>query len=67
MQTGAGITGNDTNSLAISGTLAQVNAALDGLTYKPNSGFTGGDTITITTSDGTLSDTDTIGVMVINA
>jgi hypothetical protein len=67
MQTGAGITGNDTNSLAISGTLAQVNAALDGLTYKPNSAFTGGDTITITTSDGTLSDTDTIGVMVINA
>ncbi len=67
MQTGAGITGNDSNSLAISGTLAQVNAALDGLTYKPNSSFTGGDTITITTSDGTLSDTDTIGVMVINA
>ena len=61
---GATISGNNTGSVTISGTLAQVNAALLGLAYTANAGYSGSDTLTVATSDGTLSDTDTVSITV---
>jgi 20S proteasome alpha/beta subunit len=46
---GTGVSGSGTHSLSITGTLSQVNAALNTLTYSNSSA--GADTITVTTSD----------------
>ena len=61
---GAGVTGNGTASVTITGTAAQINTALAGLTYTGNLNFNGGDTLTVATSDGTATDTDTIAITV---
>ena len=61
---GAGVTGNGTASVTITGTAAQINAALAGLTYTGNLNFNGGDTLTVATSDGTATDTDLIAITV---
>src|SRR5262249_18543450 len=59
--TGGGFTGDNTNTLTItSASPAAVNAILATLTYKGDADFNGNDTLTIVTSDGTLSDTDTV-------
>jgi hypothetical protein len=62
--TGAGITGNGSISVTITGTAAQINASLAGLSYTGNLNFNGADTLTVTTSDGTAIDTDTIAINV---
>ena len=61
---GAGVTGNGSASVSIAGTAAQINAALAGLTYTGNLDFNGADTLTVATSDGTATDTDTIAITV---
>ena len=61
---GAGVTGNGTASVTITGTAAQINAALAGLAYTGNLDFNGADTLTVATSDGTATDTDTIAITV---
>ena len=61
---GAGVTGNGTASVTITGTAAQINTALAGLAYTGNLNFNGGDTLTVATSDGTATDTDTIAITV---
>ena len=61
---GAGVTGNGTASVTIAGTAAQINAALAGLAYTGNLDFNGADTLTVATSDGTSTDTDTIAITV---
>jgi VCBS repeat-containing protein len=68
---GATITSNGSSSVTISGTAAQVNAALFGLTYAPILNYNGSDTLTIVTSDsgntgtgGSLSDTDTVSITI---
>ena len=61
---GAGVTGNGSASVTIAGTAAQINAALAGLTYTGNLNFNGADTLTVATSDGTATDTDTIAITV---
>ena len=61
---GAGVTGNGTASVIITGTAAQINAALVGLAYTGNPDFNGADTLTVATSDGTATDTDTIAITV---
>ena len=43
--------GNGTNNVTSSGTLANVNNALNGLTFAAAANFNGSDTLTITTSD----------------
>ncbi|MDB5914996.1 MAG: hypothetical protein JWP22_3671, partial [Ramlibacter sp.] len=48
----------------ISGTVAQVNAALSGLTFTPAANYNGGATLTLVTTDGTLTDTDTVAITV---
>ncbi len=60
----ATIAGGGTNSIQISGTLAAVNATLANLAYTPAVDSSGNQTITVLTSDGTNSDTDTIAVTV---
>ena len=59
--------GNGTSSLTYTGTLADLNNALDGLTFAPTSTFTGATSIQITTNDlgntgsgGPQSSTNTI-------
>ncbi len=63
---------NGTGSFTLSGTASQLNAALSTLSYKSNDGFTGTDTITVTTDDGSntgsggaKTDTDSFQVGVI--
>ncbi|WP_375740347.1 tandem-95 repeat protein [Pseudomonas boanensis] len=62
---GASITGSGSALLSLSGTLAQINATLAAnLSYMPSSNFHGDDTLTMTTSDGVASDTDTLTIEV---
>jgi hypothetical protein len=64
---------NGTNHIVLHGSQANINTALNGLQYVPNSGVSNEfDTLTITTDDngatgsgGTLSDTDQVSIEVI--
>ena len=63
--------GSDDTTMTFSGTVAEVNDALNGLTFKPTSGFIGTATLRIVTNDqgntgsgGALSDDDTIDITV---
>ena len=67
------ISGNGSTSVNVIGTIAQVNLALNGLTYRPAPGFNGVDAITVLSSDrgeykpapnNEQTDTDSIGVVV---
>ncbi|WP_322978515.1 retention module-containing protein [Pseudomonas sp. C11] len=57
---GVTFSGNGTGSITLSGTQAAITAALQGLKYVPSENYNGQDSLTISTSDGTLSDTDSI-------
>ena len=61
---GAGVSGNGTAVVNITGTAAEINAALAGLSYTGTLNFHGSDTLTVTTSDGTATDTDTVAITV---
>ena len=62
---GATIGGNGTSTMTISGTAAQINAALTGLDpTQIRRIITGAAQITMITGDGILTDTDTIGITV---
>jgi len=67
------ITGDGTSdaTMTFTGTIANINSALNGLSYTGNSDFSGSDVLTITTNDqesvipgGPLSDTDTVNITV---
>jgi YVTN family beta-propeller protein len=65
--------GNGTASMTLTGTVADVNAALAGMTYTPSTGFHGASTLTVTVDDQgntgigqAQSDTDTVMINVIN-
>ena len=74
MTGGAMIDGNGSSQLTLHGSLSEINAALtapDNLTYQSHFGFSGADTLTITTTDtGVLdrdeaqSDTDQVAITV---
>ena len=51
-------------TVTISGTAAQINAALTGLTYTNTPDYNGSAQITVATNDGTVTTTDTIGITV---
>ena len=64
--------GSGDGVVTFTGTIAQVNAAVNGLQFKPSSNFNGGAKLTVLTSDrgatgsgGTLTDTDEIAIDVL--
>ncbi|HEX2401458.1 MAG TPA: Ig-like domain-containing protein, partial [Mycobacterium sp.] len=61
---GAGVSGNGTDSITITGTAAQINTALLGLSYIGNLNFNGADTLTVATTDATAIDINTIAITV---
>jgi Ca2+-binding RTX toxin-like protein len=48
--------------MTFTGSVAEINAALDGLSYLGEANYAGSDTLTITTSDGTDEDVDTVAI-----
>ena len=65
--TGLMVTGNDSSSLLLSGSLNALNRDLASLTYVPNSGFYGSDTLSITDTDTSdnLSATTAVGITMV--
>jgi choice-of-anchor C domain-containing protein len=68
---GVTVTGNNSASVQVTGTPANVNAALAGLGYHPTANYNGGDTMTVLTTDngntgggGAKTDTDTVAITV---
>lgn len=59
-QGGAVIIGNGTTALQIDGSATAINATLATLTYQPAANFNGATSLSITTTDFALSDTDTL-------
>ncbi|HWA38587.1 MAG TPA: DUF4347 domain-containing protein, partial [Burkholderiales bacterium] len=57
-------TGDGTNdsTMTFSGSTADINAALNGLQFMPNTGYTGAATLSLVTSDGALSDSDNVTI-----
>jgi subtilase family serine protease len=64
--TGLTVTGNGTSSLTVSGTLANLNSALNGLVYAPTSGFHGSDSLHLSLTDpgDSLTGTGTVALTV---
>lgn len=63
--TGLTVSGDGTSSFSITaGTIVNINAALNGLIYRPTANYAGADTLTIATNDGSTTDTDTVGITV---
>lgn len=61
------ISGNGTDSVTLTGSQSQINAtlaAMGGVTYVPAADYNGADTLTIVTSDGSLSDIDTVSISI---
>jgi hypothetical protein len=50
--------GLEDSTIALTGSIADINNALTGLVYRGNADFNGEDGITVTVSDGQLNDTD---------
>jgi len=70
--TGAAITGDQSKSITITGTPAQVSASLSNMTFTPDAGFVGTETVTITADDlgnsgsgGALTDVQTFTILVV--
>ena len=59
------LAGNLSDTATITGTLAEVNLALASVQYLGDPNFSGSDTLTVTTSDGALSDIDTVAITVV--
>jgi hypothetical protein len=56
---------NGSSTLTLSGSQAQINAALAGLTYQGNADFSGGDTLTVLSSDANgATDADSVAITV---
>ncbi|MEO2033835.1 MAG: hypothetical protein ABGZ35_17295, partial [Planctomycetaceae bacterium] len=62
------LTGNESSDLTIRGTQADINAALETLTYQVGADFMGMDTLTMFSTDGaSLTDTDHVTINVVPA
>ena len=53
-------------TISFSGTIANINAALDGLLYTPTVSYNGADTLTVSTDDGAGAVVDTVALTVNN-
>ncbi len=51
---------NASSTMTFSGTIININAALDGLVYTPTANYNGTDTISIISNDGAFTDSDSI-------
>jgi large repetitive protein len=64
----AGVTvfGNGTGTVVVSSTAALINMALNGLSFAPTADYNnaGGVTLSVATTDGTVTDTDTVNVAI---
>jgi hypothetical protein len=60
------ITGHSTRQVTLTGDYQQINSALASFYYYPDLNYQGPDPVVMTTTDGTLSDTDSINVTVMN-
>ena len=58
--------GTDDSAMAFSGTLANINAALAGLTYTPDAGDLDGDTLSIGSFDGDATTSQTVDITLTN-
>jgi Ca2+-binding RTX toxin-like protein len=70
---GLTVSGDGTGNVTLTGDLTHLNAALSGLTYQATSGYSGSDTLSITTNDnghtgsgGAKSDTDTVAISIVD-
>ncbi|MEQ1651594.1 MAG: tandem-95 repeat protein, partial [Hyphomicrobium sp.] len=61
---GATITGNNSGTVTISGTPAQINAAIASITYTPTADFNGSAPLSISTTDGTATASGSVSVTV---
>src|SRR5439155_11915123 len=63
--------GTSDGTMTFTGTLVDINAALDGLTFSPDLNYNGGALLTVTTDDlgntgigGSLTDTDSVAITI---
>src|SRR6185312_9644255 len=68
---GLTVSGNGTGTVTVTGTLANINTALNGLVFQPTGNFNGSANLTVTTSDlgntgsgGAQTDIDTVAITV---
>ncbi|MBS0437260.1 MAG: tandem-95 repeat protein, partial [Proteobacteria bacterium] len=59
---GVTVTGNGTGTVTITGSAAAINTALNGTTFTPTANYSGSTSVTVSTSDGSASDTDSIAI-----
>ncbi|MGL4397163.1 MAG: tandem-95 repeat protein, partial [Hyphomicrobium sp.] len=61
---GATISGNGTTSVTVSGTAAQINAAIASITFTPLADYNGAANLTMATNDGTITTSNVIAMTV---
>ncbi len=59
---GVTVSGNGSGTVTLTGSAAAINAALNGTTFTPTANYSGSTSVTVTTSDGSASDTDSIAI-----
>ncbi|WP_341218465.1 Ig-like domain-containing protein, partial [Neptunomonas phycophila] len=57
--------GDSDSDIVMSGSITDINAALDGLTYTPTADYYGAATVTVQASDGEASQTSSINVLMV--
>lgn len=62
--TGLTVTGNARAAVTLSGSIADLNAALASLVYRGNLNFSGGDTLSVSARDGALTTNDSFSIAV---
>ena len=61
--TGVSVMGNGSSAVTLTGTVADINRALAGLTYTPNAGFVGSDSLTVRVDDrGNIGEVNNNGI-----
>ncbi len=60
----AGVSGNGTGSLEITGTAAQINDKLATLRYSSRPDYNGADTLNVSTTDGAATDADAVAITI---
>ena len=58
------VVGNSTSNVGLTGVAADINTALNGLRFTPDTGFTGIDTLVMNTTDGTATDIDNVSLTI---